>query len=84
MDPQYTRDSPFGRWLADRAAEAQTLDGLLPDPGVAPSSAERWAVCETALIHHRVGFPLGPPLAHQVADLLHVDMWDVVDAFQQR
>ncbi|MFJ8405640.1 hypothetical protein ACIQ9K_34900 [Streptomyces microflavus] len=84
MDPQYTRDSPFGRWLADRAAEAQMIDALLPDPGSAPSSTERWAACETARIHHKVSCPLGPPLAQRVADLLYVDAWDVVDAFQER
>ncbi|WP_327071838.1 hypothetical protein [Kitasatospora sp. NBC_01302] len=82
MDPQYTRDTSFSRWLADRAAEAQTLDALLPDPGAAPSSTARWAACETARIHHKVGSPLDPPLAQRVADLLHLSLWDVVDAFQ--
>ncbi|WP_457033737.1 hypothetical protein [Kitasatospora sp. P5_F3] len=84
MDPQCTRDSPFGQWLADRATEAQTLDAALPDPMAAPSNSERWAACETTRIHHNVGCQLGPPLAQRVADLLHVSIWDVIDAFQQR
>ncbi|PJM97831.1 hypothetical protein CG740_38990 [Streptomyces sp. CB01201] len=81
MEREYPRKTAFESWLADRAAGAQELDGMMPEP---PSSSARWAACETVRIYHQVGNPLNPHLAQTVAAVLYIDPWDVVDAFQQQ